>query len=386
MRPSSPRVAALVLVAACQSMPPVGVATPFGVARAGSREEAAQLASRLQRYAPQVRALVPDALGRLPEVWLQDFTRLDGLAHRPEVMGLALPGSGRIRIREGGQDGERDLVLVHELVHALLGPDWTPLPAQLKEGVCDVVATHLVPQAAPELAGLRLLGAASVAPGMALEISWFPPEGGRRDRLPFRVGVDAAVQLAAALGRPGTGRLLGDDDLLDAALYGWGWVLADRAFARSGLHGLHALCLEAAAAGRDVVPLGAVLDAADLAPDDLGTPGALVARIGESELAVQCELMAAELAVVIAVSLAARYPAALHPDLDPEEVLARALPTLGWVGGRARVGLDVVPVLRDRVVAALGAARGDREGGTAAPTSADTDSTRRGPSRFTPRR
>lgn len=321
----------------CQGAPEVAVDTPYGRARAGSLEQAEELARLLSVHGPRVRALLPDTRAVDPEVWLEDFSRDSELAARPEVVGLAAPGSARIRIREGPLSVDAGFVLVHELVHALMGESWAPLPALVKEGLCDTVACRLVPGAAAGVAGIRLFDAASHHPGLALELSWFSPDDPARARVTIPVTSSGDGVPWDELGRAGPGVSLHDQ----RQPYGAGWLVTERIVERIGFDGLHGLCRAATAQGLPVVPVSWIQEAAGLSAGGDGWRQLVLMRIGPDELAAQCAVLSPELAVWLTTSLRGRYPGD-----DVRAFLDQALPTLGWEGGEARVALATVPALR----------------------------------------
>lgn len=341
----------LACAAGCSSPPSVAVDTPWGVARADDEVGARALAEMLSSYGPRVRALLPDARSIDPEVWLDDFSD-PGLVDRPDVVGLASPIDGRIRIRADRLGLDADFVLVHELVHALLGDSWAPLPALVKEGLCDALASRLALGSAASVRALRLLDAAAADDGMALELSWFESSGGLRERQRIPLAESERADRWEALSRPGDGVLLHHEREGDPQLYGCGWLVAERAVARVGVDGLHALCLRATREGRGVVPLEWLLEAGGLKRDSASWHAAVLEQVGETELRAQCQALAPQLATWIATSLRSRFPT------DSAAVfLDRALPTVGWEGGRRRVSLATVPDLARELVARWDGAR-----------------------------
>lgn len=328
-------------LAACAGPPPASVETPYGQARAATQDRARQLALLLSDLTPRVRELLPDALERDTEVWLDDFP---GLTDRPDVVGLAAPGSGRIRIRADRLGRDADFVLVHELVHALLGPSWEPLPSVMKEGLCDAVARRLAPTASRPVTALRLFDALTAYPGAALELAYFEPVLGSLERLPVPLADRTAPDPFTALQQPGPGvHLRGlDDD--DPVLYGYGLLVVERILERRGLAGLHALCRQAGGRGLDLVPLPWILEAAELQATPESWRRAALEAVDEEVLAAQCDQLAGQLTGYLVNTLRHRYP-----GLDGQAFLTRALPTVGWAGAAARVALGTVPGLREQL-------------------------------------
>jgi len=309
------------------------------MARAATESEARDLALMLAELVPELRELLPDSRGQLNEIWLDDFARLKD---RPEVVGLASPGEGRIRIRADRLGHDADFVLVHELVHALQGSSWDALPAVMREGLCDALSCRLVPEMAAGVRAMRLFDAATCAPNPRLELAFFEPLLHERELLEISLAPREDVDPHQLLTVPGRGIHLGDSLEDQAALYGVGLVVTERAMDRLGLAGLHALCQRAGGMGLDTVPLGWLLDAAGLSKDPAAWHRDVVVDITTAELEEQVAYLAPQLAGYLVSSLRQRFP-----DLDSEAFLASALPTLGWREGDPRVALGTVPAFRE---------------------------------------
>ncbi|GJM20944.1 MAG: hypothetical protein DHS20C15_08590 [Planctomycetota bacterium] len=312
--------------------------TPYGRARADTADAARALADLLEELGPAVRASLPDSLDRPTEVWLEDFGRYGALASRPGVVGLTSLTAGHIRIRADRLGLDADFVLVHELVHALLGPSWEPLPAVITEGLCDAVAARLAPEAAERVRAVRLLDTAFGAPRMALELRYFEPTTHARASLPLPLGGAPALDPSVALELPGRGLHLGQDRPDATTLYGYGLFIVERIFEREGVEALHALCLRAVSEGHSQVPAAWLLDAADLDPDPTRWRHALLEGFDDAALRAQVRYVSAPLADWLVASFRSRFP-----ELDAADFLARCLPSLGWQGSDARVVLSTVP-------------------------------------------
>lgn len=336
--PSSPALALLLAVAACTAPPAARVDTPYGLARADTADEARQLAELLAELGPAVRQTLPDSLDRPTEVWLEDFGRYRALDGRPGVVGLTSLSAGHIRIRADRLGLDADFVLVHELVHALLGPSWEPLPAVVTEGLCDAVAARLAPEAATRVRAVRRLDAAFAWPRLGFELRYFEPADGTRPALRLPLGELPALDPLAALELPGRGLHLSQerDDL--PALYGYGLVVVERILARHGVERLHALCLRATADGLEQVPAAWLLEAAELDADPATWQAALLEGLDEQGLRAQVRYVAAPLADWLVARFRERFP-----ELDAAEFLARCLPSVGWSGSPERVALTTVP-------------------------------------------
>lgn len=288
---------------------------------------------------PRVQDLLPDSRGRLNEIWLDDFARL---GDRPDVVGLAAPDEGRIRIRADRLGHDADFVLVHELVHALLGSSWDPLPAVMKEGLCDALSCRLVPESASTVRAIRLFDAATTSPDSRLELAFYEPLLHEREVIDITLAARRGTAPHQALTLPGRGIHLRDEQQDQGALYGIGLVVTERALSHVGLAGLHALCLRAGGMGLETVPLGWLLDAAELSRDPADWHREVVQDISDEDLAAQVAFLAPQLSNHLVSLLRQRFP-----DLDSEGFLAGALPTLGWREGEKRVALGTVPSLRE---------------------------------------
>jgi hypothetical protein len=177
---------------ACLVAPPqVKLRAEMGVVRAESPHSAQRVASLLDRLAPQVHALLPDTRRKPVEVWVQ--RQLAIYSHwdvNSDVPAFTIEGVGRIHLAEAAP---RDLsaALGHELVHALLGETWEPLPAVAEEGLADWVQEQLNPELASSLRADHLAKASAAFDGLALGL-WMPSRGQARRRANFRSGTLAS--------------------------------------------------------------------------------------------------------------------------------------------------------------------------------------------------
>lgn len=333
------------LLAGCSSAPPVRIETPYGPVRAASRPQALMVAALTTGLTPRVRSLLPDCREAPTEIWLDDFLADEELAARPDVVGLTELGPNRIRIRADRLGRDADFVLAHELVHALLGDDWAPLPAMLKEGMCDSVASRLAADSAERVRAVRLLDASFSDPGMALEIWFSDPGSATRARLPIPLTAAERLDPLVALGLAGDGLHTHASRQDEPALYGYGLLLSDRIVERIGFDGLHELCLRADAAGHEVVPVDWLLAAAELDGSPATWRAALLAGLQAPALGAQMDLLAAEITDFVLVSFRHRYPGYSGADF-----LDHSLPTLGWQGSEARVAVAMVDGLRSAIL------------------------------------
>jgi hypothetical protein len=275
---------ALAALAACLAAsclappPPIVVETPFGEVRARSAGKAAEVAELLERLAPEVKAMLPGAQDRPVDVWVQDELAVYLFHRRPEsVRGFTLLEdefeAKRIHLQESGQS---PWYLAHELVHALIGPSWAPLPGILEEGLGDVIAEALNPEYEEHIRSHRLLNASAFTGGIELEIVYRQPEAGA-SRSWSVVRTPGILQLGPPV-PPGTlAELLRTPrrDLhqrwadIPESFYGVSWLIVSRAVERVGLAGLYDLCARATAAGLELVPVAWLEEAADLELEEL---------------------------------------------------------------------------------------------------------------------
>lgn len=286
--------------ASCQVLPPPArFDAGMGVVRARSEEEARSVARALDELLPAIALELPDARraiaprgadARTLEVWIQEEPALyafpSSTAYR-DADGFYSDRLGRIHLRAGSDDVER--TLVHELVHASLGPSWHALPGTLEEGLCDVIASRLVPQSAARLRAGRLLAAALAIGGLDIEIE-VPEVAGADDPvseprlvqriLPAEGAVDDLDPLEVFRTRAGiSSASIGSDR--KKALYGLAFLVAERVIERRGVEGLHQLVLDT-----DPEDMAAeLLSAAELTRDPEDWRRALAAALGPAEIA-----------------------------------------------------------------------------------------------------
>jgi hypothetical protein len=175
----------------------------------------------------------------------------------------------RIHLQEGGQS---PWYLSHELVHALIGPSWSPLPGILEEGLGDVIAERLNPEYENHIRSHRLLNASAFTGGLALDVLYrLPSHDQPRSDWPTQ-RVRTALHFADPV-EPGTlerllvtprGELHEHWADIPETFYGISWLIMSRMVERIGLEGVHALCLEARASGLDLVPIAWIAEAADI--------------------------------------------------------------------------------------------------------------------------
>lgn len=266
---------------------PHTVETEFGVARAETAEVAQEMAGDLERLLPAVLGLVPHTRPVRAEVWVQDELHLAKNQEIPEqVQGFNTSKRGRIHIRTDADS--RVLTLAHELVHATLGATWNPLPGVIEEGLCEWVAIQVAAENPKRQRARRLFQAALYLGTLEgkLTVTRIRSDGLR---------LTAEANLVFTLSSPSPGSAVdalrlegGFPDLLSGALHGahysLGYWLVARIVDRIGLEGLHALCRETERRRQPLVPVEALLAAADLPSDPSVWQPIVLARVGEEEL------------------------------------------------------------------------------------------------------
>lgn len=265
-------VAVAVLHPACVvPAPPVEQHHELGLVRAEDRYHADLYAEMVERIQPLVRDVLPGTLDRSTEVWIQErlahgvgsstpanvkgFTLIDANMHR-----------GRIHLR---QDNEfPSWFLTHELVHALLGPEWRCMPGVLEEGLCDLVAAELNPECAPRIRALRAIEASIFFGKMKIMVAHTDPRDRERvDSIWFHYDRGPSELEVAQVLEPGTLALKKRFERVPDTLYGLGFLVAHRIRDRVGYDGLFELCTGALGEGLPTVPVERVLEIAEMDTD-----------------------------------------------------------------------------------------------------------------------
>ncbi len=330
--------AALALSACATPPPAVAVSHGMGLVRAEDEGSAARFGQLVGRLQPAVLEALPGSIERDTEVWIQRH-----LQHRrgqvvPEnVKGFTLIGEdndrGRIHLRRDTDHPE--WFLAHELVHALVGPEWATLPGALEEGLCDAIAARLAPEAAPRIRALRAVEASLFLGRMRIVVEYDAPRlgSGRELEVDFHYQTGAeAIQLEELLTYD-TLSLKERWKRLPDHVYGVGFLIVERIARFHGLEHLHELCVRAAEAGHTVVPVDWILEAAELT--DVATrhhaPSEL---IGRAEFAAWRELVPGFHADLLVQLFGSRYG-----DLSASQLLTSVAPRLRLSdGSRVRLG------------------------------------------------
>jgi hypothetical protein len=147
--PRSILALALAALASCKAATPpelpASAPTAYGTVRGTSEERVQYVARVLDELAPQIPLLVPGCEKRAIDVRL-----VAEMAHE-SWSGATFTVQSRRWMELPEQEGNQRLTatMAHELVHYLLGADWSTLPGVLEEGLCDKVAHTLVPSLGP---------------------------------------------------------------------------------------------------------------------------------------------------------------------------------------------------------------------------------------------
>lgn len=229
----------------CLVPPGAVVRTAQGEVRAPDPELAREAARHVERTRAELARRLPGLRDISTDVWVQRKAYAGamlwfraGSLHAFTLESSALPHP-RIHVPVATYESS----ITHELVHALLGPDWNTLPAVVEEGLCDLMSVEL---AGDTQRRLNLLLSATLADELATQV-------GREAVRPERL-LEARESLD----------LHQDGSDFAAYAYGMGYVLVSRIAERYGLTYLHQLALRAREEGLERIPAGWLLPAAEL--------------------------------------------------------------------------------------------------------------------------
>ncbi|MBL8859624.1 MAG: hypothetical protein JNL28_14040 [Planctomycetes bacterium] len=140
---------ACALLAACRTAQPPALPTSaptvFGVVSGTSQERVSYVARVLDELAPQIPLVVPGCDTRPIDVRL-----VAEMAHSNwRGATFSMRSERWMELPEAEGNERLAATMAHELVHYLLGSEWSTLPGVLEEGLCDKVAHTLVPGAGP---------------------------------------------------------------------------------------------------------------------------------------------------------------------------------------------------------------------------------------------
>ena len=233
-----------------------------------------------------------------------------------------------------------------------MGESWAPLPAIMKEGLCDAIACQLVPEAAPLARALRMFGARFAFGSQELLLSCTEPSFGGRWTTRILVSGPEIGRRGPleVISQGGHGVRLHEELQDEDVLYGYGLLLVERTIARIGISGLHELCQRAERLGAVVVPTEWLLWAADLDADPETWKRALAEAIGPREFSALTEHLDDGLATAIVDNARYRFP-----DFNGLGFLRVADATLQLRGADMAVTLEALGPLRDEVLSAWAA-------------------------------
>ncbi|QDU66287.1 hypothetical protein [Engelhardtia mirabilis] len=324
-------LAGAALLGACAApAPPMAVSHDWGLVRAESQAEAVRFGDLVGELQPRILEVLPGTEQRETEVWVQhELRHRMGQVVPSTVKGFTLVGDdnqrGRIHLRSDTEFPQ--WFLAHELVHALVGPDWKTLPGALEEGLCDVVAAQLTPEASARIRALRAVEGSIFCGRMPLTVEYDAPPGDPHDG---RLEIDFHYDRGGA--EVNLEELLSYDTLslkrrwkrLPDCFYGIGFVVVERIRERHGLGYLHELCLRAADEGHTVVPYQWLAEAAGI-DDVISLRSAPTELLGPAEFEAWRELVPGFHAYLATQVFSAKYgdlgAAGMLEALDPRVLL-----------------------------------------------------------------
>ncbi len=328
---------------------------------APSPDEAARCTLLVAELEPGIRALLPGTWAVDLEVVLEEEWDAAGPGYTEIDPDAA--GGPRATIHLDAAERDRRGALAHELVHALLGPEWRVLPPLVEEGLCTWVAERLEPLDAPARAA-RLARLGAYLGELALPLDHVDPATGERVStavfVPFerRREPSSPGALLRLCGRAAYTDFCASAGVERAARFQEvGYLLARRALGDRGPAGLHAICRRAWDSGLACVPPEWLLEAArlDAHADWLAAAWATADPEAFEVLLRELPELSAEPLAWACAELRAGAPELdpdLDPDLDPvrdpERFWERVDPRLSFPGG-ATLRLADVPAVRGPV-------------------------------------
>ena len=340
------RATAVLLALASCVAPPSHLASVDGVSiRADSAERAAGI---LSRWLDELHAILPDVdEGRL-KVFVWDDERYLRKYGNPDLDGRitfdVFGGPSSLSVAESSLPQS----IVHELVHAMLGPSWRPLPGALEEGLANELGFRAWcegepdPEAALQRVRDKWVMISVPRDECKLVIEFDVPAERRRTGHVYFVKELTPyehVPLAEIMARPRLVRSFNAVRRGEGLFYAMGTLLAGRILDRANgdPRAMHELCVRASAEGLDRVPLTEVLRAAgfsDEAEFDRWRDQRLIA-------ALERHLLEAESLALVVGTVAERL--GRPPDL--EQFLGELDVTLRRESGGARTHLAERPDL-----------------------------------------
>lgn len=347
-----------VLLFSCMATPPSTVlAFEGGRVLAADSREAARVETLVEGLRPQLLRTLPDTSFDDIEVWVQDQPSLYrfAVAATADAEGLWSPTHRRIMLSRHADHLAR--TLAHELTHAVLGDSWAMLPGSLEEGLADHVSGELCGTGEARLRAGRLSSACLATGGLEIDVDVLRKPSYEEELLGHRRGWSARVKLK--------GETVGADPLdvfrLAAGLsstrldtgakrgyYGLAYLVVSRVVERHGYEGLHALCVDALEMDYDHVPVGAILEAAELDADPETWRTAAASAMGPPEIVELIRMYPDFL-----VDALTDYLRSLRPEGDVGDWIDEVEVEIRLADGTAAVTLHELPFVREEIVAGL---------------------------------
>lgn len=289
MRPLGPLLAFALLAAACQTPKPpelpASAPTTFGVVSGSSEERVKYVARVLDELAPQIPLVVPGCDKRPIDVRL-----VAEMVHQNWSGATFTVRAQRwMELPEAESNQRLSATMAHELVHYLLGQDWSTLPGVLEEGLCDKVAHTLVPAAGPlERAEYAVILGTALEGSYRFDAQKVVGKGKSAHFTPERMTYTVRAPIAQAeLPTFEDALRLDSGDLEPIHTQGVRGVLDALGYlivSRIGVFDLHALCRRAQIQNLTRVPPEWLLEAAGLTrADGIGWRRAIDGMFGEDE-------------------------------------------------------------------------------------------------------
>jgi hypothetical protein len=261
--------AMLAVLAGCRTVqiPRCTATNAWGIARAATPESAQRMSASIERVAPRVTAALPGIETRSLDVRL--LPKVDSYMHF-SLGGACIetPSSMWIEIAEGDDQETEDAVLAHELVHAWLGPDWSPLPPALEDGLADMVEETIAPEKFVRTRMAFVIAMSTILTGDFAIDSYGAPVGNRNVPFSLLLGVcpprGGVPRVREILGTDAEGYETESDQMRFFGMVAFGYFCASRI----GVERLHELCLQAKWEGYALLPPDWIIEAAGLAGAD----------------------------------------------------------------------------------------------------------------------